>query len=219
MVKEWRAAKSREQETKTKTPKLDGRDAGAAATISPPVKLEIGTSTDAGRAKGNNTPQASAQEDPDILVSNSLEAALYALYHDYSSRLSQDGRRGLGKVFVIGGATIYASALRLDPTTLGHKMRIVMTDIRRRGMQGETAGPALEEGEEGIEQATQPEGNEAGVDGFECDTFFPIDDLVHEKEWREASPTEITEWVGEDVSGDWKREGDVMLRVKGFERV
>jgi dihydrofolate reductase len=52
---------------------------------------------------------------------------------------------------------------------------------------------------------------------FECDTFFPVDSF--EGAWRTASPKEVSEWVGEEVDGEWKVEGDVEVQMVGFERI
>jgi dihydrofolate reductase len=52
---------------------------------------------------------------------------------------------------------------------------------------------------------------------FECDTFFPVDSFGGD--WRAASPKEVSEWVGEEVDGEWKAEGDVEVQMVGFERV
>ncbi|KAE8145644.1 dihydrofolate reductase-like domain-containing protein [Aspergillus avenaceus] len=71
----------------------------------------------------------------------------------------------------------------------GRKVRIVMTNVEKK---------------EGL---------------FECDTFFPVDEeLVQEKGWRRVSDQEVTEWVGEDVSSEWKEEGDVRIQMVGYER-
>ncbi|KKK16597.1 hypothetical protein ARAM_006695 [Aspergillus rambellii] len=102
---------------------------------------------------------------------------------------TQGARRNVGKVFVIGGAEIYGAALRLKKGE--RKVRIVMTKVERR---------------------------DGGV--FECDTFFPVDEeLVHERGWRKVSARELTEWVGEEVSGEWIEEGEVRVQMVGYERV
>ncbi|RAK96354.1 dihydrofolate reductase, partial [Aspergillus ibericus CBS 121593] len=95
----------------------------------------------------------------------------------------------LGKVFVIGGAEIYGAALKVSG-----KVRIVMTNVEKLGYR--------EKGEV-----------------FECDTFFPVDEeLLEEKGWRKASAEEVTEWVGETVTGEWKEEGEVRIQMVGYER-
>ncbi|PWY93200.1 dihydrofolate reductase [Aspergillus sclerotioniger CBS 115572] len=97
----------------------------------------------------------------------------------------------LGKVFVIGGAEIYGAALGVKGV-----VRIVMTNVEKLGYR--------EKGEV-----------------FECDTFFPVDeDLLEEKKgWRRASAEEVTEWVGETVTGEWREEGDVRIQMVGYERL
>jgi dihydrofolate reductase len=58
------------------------------------------------------------------------------------------------------------------------------------------------------------------VEGFECDTFFPVDEVtLLENGWREVPTDEVTGWVGEKVSPDWKEEGDVAIKMVGYERV
>ncbi|KAL2813970.1 dihydrofolate reductase-like domain-containing protein [Aspergillus granulosus] len=100
----------------------------------------------------------------------------------------------IGHVYVIGGAEIYGAILLLGQSTQGgkgRKVRIVMTDVER-------------------------------VDGgsFECDTFFPVDgEELRGECWRKVSAQEVTEWVGEEVSGEWIEEGDVRVRMVGYERV
>ncbi|KAF7117409.1 hypothetical protein CNMCM5793_006354 [Aspergillus hiratsukae] len=126
--------------------------------------------------------QEKVQEQPqtDALVSTGLEAALASLEGGYGA----EGR--LGIVFVIGGAEIYAAALRMVGT-----VRIVMTNVER-------------------------------VDGreFECDTFFPVDEeLAAGGRWRRVSDEEVTGWVGEEVSSEWREEGDVRIQMVGYERI
>ncbi|KAF7588431.1 hypothetical protein BBP40_005729 [Aspergillus hancockii] len=103
-----------------------------------------------------------------------------------------DGQGKLGKVFVIGGAEIYGAALRLKGD---RPVRIVMTNVERKEVDGERAI-------------------------FDCDTFFPVDEeLLSEKGWRKVSAEEVTEWVGESVSSEWKDEGEVRIQMVGYERV
>lgn len=99
---------------------------------------------------------------------------------------------GVGNVFVIGGAEIYGASLRLGTESgSGRKVRLVMTDVEK-----------------------------VDGSGFECDTFFPIDgkDLAGDK-WRKVSAEEVTNWVGEQVTGEWIQEGDVRVRMVGYESV
>ncbi|GLB07428.1 dihydrofolate reductase [Aspergillus tubingensis] len=104
------------------------------------------------------------------------------------------GEGKLGKVFVIGGAEIYGAVLAAK----GGPVRIVMTNVEKKGYA---------------------EGDRGEV--FECDTFFPVDEeLFGEKEgWRRVTPEEVTEWVGEEVTGRWIEEGDVRVQMVGYERV
>ncbi|KAA8652417.1 dihydrofolate reductase [Aspergillus tanneri] len=118
----------------------------------------------------------------DAIVETGLETALQTLETKY-----QGGK--LGKIFVIGGAEIYAAALRMAGS---RPLRIVMTNVQKINPQEE----------------------------FECDTFFPVDEeLVHERGWRKVMPEELTEWVGETVSCEWKEEGDVRIQMVGYERI
>ncbi|OGM48120.1 dihydrofolate reductase [Aspergillus bombycis] len=120
----------------------------------------------------------------DAIVSSGLEGAL----EDVEGKF----KGGLGSVFVIGGAEIYAAALRLGDD---RPVRIVMTNVEKKGVDGEKAQ-------------------------FECDTFFPVDEeLLMEKGWKKVSAEEVTEWVGEPVSGEWKDEGEVRIQMVGYERI
>ncbi|KAL5332914.1 dihydrofolate reductase-like domain-containing protein [Aspergillus crustosus] len=127
------------------------------------------------------TATATAPEgQTNALVSSSLSSALSTLstgVTDFS----------IGNIYVIGGAEIYSSLLKIDD---GRKVRIVMTDVEK-------------------------------VDGgaFECDTVFPLDggDLEGGS-WRRVSAEEVSGWVGEEVTGEWVVEGDVRVRMVGYER-
>ncbi|KAE8352242.1 dihydrofolate reductase-like domain-containing protein [Aspergillus coremiiformis] len=120
----------------------------------------------------------------DAIVSSGLEAALETVDKRFNGML--------GNVFVIGGAEIYAAALRLGGD---RPIRIVMTNVEKKEEDGEKAG-------------------------FECDTFFPVDEaLLLEKGWKKASAEEVTEWVGEPVSSEWKDEGDIRIQMVGYKRV
>ncbi|KAL4944574.1 dihydrofolate reductase-like domain-containing protein [Aspergillus oleicola] len=115
---------------------------------------------------------------------------------DALHQLDQGAAEGsIGNIFVIGGAEIYGASLRLSSQTNAsgteRKFRIVMTDVEK--LDGS---------------------------GFECDTFFPInaEELSSDK-WKRVSPEEVSAWVGEKVSGEWITEGDVRVRMVGYERV
>ncbi|KAK2781633.1 dihydrofolate reductase [Onygenales sp. PD_12] len=210
---EWRAAGERER--KREEEKKRERDGGVGVGVdgvggsgtSGPDTTTITTT----QSQSQSVPEADAEAEqtPDILVSNSLDSALTALADAFKpgppapGKLTRDGTRRLGAVYVIGGAEIYASALGMGG--LGGKgMRIVMTDIRRVG--------------EGVDDVDV----ENAVDGYECDTFFPVDgeELVGEGGgWKGVGKGELEGWVGEEVGEGWVREGEVRLRVRGFERV
>lgn len=142
----------------------------------------------------STAPETTAGEPiTDAIVTPSLDAALAELDSVYGAA----GR--LGKIFVIGGAEIYGAALRMgsgvEPSAQVQKrpVRVVMTNVVRRSEEGPTS--------------------------FECDTFFPLDGLTGENGWRSASEEEVSEWVGEEVTGGWRREGEVEIQMVGFERV
>ncbi|QKX59140.1 uncharacterized protein TRUGW13939_06272 [Talaromyces rugulosus] len=127
----------------------------------------------------------------DALVSGGLEDALTAL----AQRSTGDD---VENVFVIGGGEIYASSLRLSGA-FGAGLRILMTRVVKK----QIASGEKDDGE------------------FDCDTFFPLsdDDLNDAEKWREASAAEVSRWVGEEVSPDWTDDGDVSIKVVGYERL
>lgn len=181
-IAEWKAAKRREREkAKAATATTAQQDARASEVDGD------GSGEDYG--------------DPEILVSNSPEAAMRTLQEEFTTRFSSKGARDLGNIYVIGGGEIYASALRPRSENSDSKMRIIMTDVRRNQSGSEETDP------------------DKMVDGFECDTFFPIDELDGNSEWRKASVEEVEQWVGEKVSGDWVWEGDIAMRMVGYERM
>ncbi|KAK2762579.1 dihydrofolate reductase [Arachnomyces sp. PD_36] len=136
----------------------------------------------------------------DAVVAGELEDAVKRL-------TSPERDIGVGKIYVIGGAEIYASTLRLGSEGLGKGVRVVMTKILRR-RDGEGAGEVPDTVEGFVP-----------VNGWECDTFFPVDDFSEGSGWREASSAEVSEWVGEEVSPDWKEEEEVATKIVGYERV
>ncbi|KAJ5087884.1 Dihydrofolate reductase [Penicillium angulare] len=108
-----------------------------------------------------------------------------------------EGMEGLGKIFVIGGAEIYGAALRDASDGLklhGRPVRVVMTNVIRK-----------------------PEGGEEVP--FECDTFWPLDSMDNVSGWRSVGSEELSEWVGEEVTWEWKREGECEVQMVGFERL
>ncbi|KAF4240149.1 hypothetical protein CNMCM6457_007925 [Aspergillus fumigatiaffinis] len=74
------------------------------------------------RAQKQEQAQAQAEARTDALVSTGLEDALESLESGYGA----EGR--LGNVFVIGGAEVYAAALRMSET---QPVRILMTNVER----------------------------------------------------------------------------------------
>ncbi|GKZ21463.1 dihydrofolate reductase [Aspergillus brasiliensis] len=159
----------------------------------------VGREVEARKAKlasattSSSTSTALGAEAPatDAIVCGGLDDAMQEL----EKRYGEDGK--LGKVFVIGGAEIYGAVLRGEGGGNGGPVRIVMTNVEKKGYQG----------------------NNGEV--FECDTRFPVDEeLFQEKEgWRKATSEEVTEWVGETVTGEWIEDGDVRVQMVGYERV
>jgi dihydrofolate reductase len=130
----------------------------------------------------------SKEDKRDAFVAHSLEDALKQLFEQ---------RQDYGHVYVIGGGEIYKSSLDLTTisTLTSPKIvqRILMTRVKRR------------DGEE-----------------YECDTFFPLTDedlsSTNTKGWRQAGAEEVTGWVGERVGEEWIEEGEVAIKIEGYER-
>ncbi|KAJ5084115.1 Dihydrofolate reductase [Penicillium alfredii] len=166
-------------------------------------------------AKEPTTPQSATTADPitDAIVTPSLDAAL----HDLDSIYGAAGR--LGKIYVIGGAEIYAAALHMQAVDGSSALRrrpvrVVMTNVVRKPDAETETETETQKKEEGDSQDVA-----AGAASFECDTFFPLDGLTPQNGWRSASSAEVSEWVGEEVSGGWREEGEVGIQMVGFERV
>lgn len=132
----------------------------------------------------------------DAFVSHGLDDALATLAQRSATSSSDSNSKecSVGNVFVIGGGEIYASSLRLS---VG--LRILMTRVKKRVSSGQ----------------------DDKEEEFDCDTFFPLsdDDLQDTAKWREASAAEVSQWVGEEVSPDWADDGDVSVKVVGYERL
>ncbi|KAF9893410.1 dihydrofolate reductase [Aspergillus nanangensis] len=153
---------------------LEAKRAAAAAAATAAAANTTTTTTTSG----------SGGQETDAVVGSGLEEALDMLEKGYAA----EGK--LGSVFVIGGAEIYAAALRLGRE---RPVRIVVTEVEKTR---EEDGP------------------------FECDTFFPVDEeLVMQKGWRKAGAKEVSEWVGENVEEGWKEEGEVKIQMVGYERL
>ncbi|GAM35696.1 dihydrofolate reductase [Talaromyces pinophilus] len=114
---------------------------------------------------------------------------------DALKQLFDEQRQDLGHVFVIGGGEIYRSSLELSSTLTESRIvqRILMTRVKRRDSEE-----------------------------YECDTFFPLTDedlsSSNTKGWRQAGAEEVTSWVGERVGEEWIEEGEVAIKVEGYER-
>ncbi|KAL4867411.1 dihydrofolate reductase-like domain-containing protein [Aspergillus spectabilis] len=149
-----------------------GQEGSISTSISAPTQTT---------APNAATKDKSIEGQTNAFVSSSLDDALRTLDNAVESD-------EVGSIYVIGGAEIYASSLKIEK---GRTVRIVMTDVER-------------------------------VDGgeFECDTFFPLDGgNLNGVWWRRVTPEEVSGWVGEEVSGEWVVEGDVRVRMVGYERV
>ncbi|KAH8425509.1 dihydrofolate reductase [Aspergillus melleus] len=150
-----------------------------------------------GQADGQGQAQSGSQantsenkeEQPGKQTSAHISTSLPQALETLAQPPSTTGLPELGHVYIIGGAEIYASALDLPAT---QPVRIVMTNVEKLN-PGET---------------------------FDCDTFFPVDEeLEEERGWRKVGAEEVSAWVGEEVTGEWKEEGDVRVRMVGYERV
>lgn len=142
-------------------------------------------------ARQREKARSDGREDKrDALVAHGLEDALKQL-------LGQ--RQDLGHVYVIGGGEIYKSSLELSLSSISALteskivQRILMTRVKQR------------DGQE-----------------YECDTFFPLTDedlsSTNTKGWRQAGAEEVTGWVGERVGEEWIEEGEVAIKIEGYER-
>ncbi|KKZ64030.1 hypothetical protein EMCG_01691 [[Emmonsia] crescens] len=215
---EWRAAKERERERQKK-----GKEA-----------VNVGNPTASAGGSNTSTPSSTVEEEtqpPDVLVANSLESAVTALYDAFRTNptpgpLSHNSTRHLANIFIIGGGEIYASALnlKLDPAVYGGGgpgvgMRIVMTDVRRCSVPTPSNDATATSTTTAVEKEVVAVEN--SVNGFECDTFFPIDsdELEGGGEWRRVSSENVSTWVGEEVKEGWVRESEVALRVLGFKKM
>ena len=181
---------------------------------------------------GNASVQTGASGEADAtdaIVSRSLDDAIERLHSTYDC-ICRDGNANananantkLGNIYIIGGAEMYASALQLprpSPSDSNSNSgcetgstRIIMTDVRRKpspapNSDTDTGTPAH------LNTETERESE------FPCDTFFPLDTLTPQTGWRTATSGEVSEWVGENVDSRWREEGEVWMRVVGFERV
>lgn len=217
---EWRAARERERERERQKKGKEG--------------VNIGNPTASAGGNNTSTPSSTGEEEiqpPDVLVANSLESAVTALYGAFRTNptpgpLSHNSARSLANIFIIGGGEIYASALnlKLDPAVYsgggpGVGMRIVMTDVRRCSVRTPSNDSTATSTTTAVEKEVVAVEN--SVNGFECDTFFPIDgdELEGGGEWRRVSSENVSTWVGEEVKEGWVREGEVVLRVLGFEKM
>ncbi|KAI9038023.1 dihydrofolate reductase [Aspergillus affinis] len=144
-----------------------------------------------GQAQENTSTSQNKKggDQPGKQTSAFISTSLPSALETLSQPPSTSGIPKVGHVYIIGGAEIYASSLNLPAT---QPVRIVMTNV-------EKLNPA---------------------ETFECDTFFPVDEeLEQERGWRKVSADEVSAWVGEEVTGEWREEGDVRVRMVGYERV
>ncbi|KAI5306432.1 ribosomal 40S subunit protein S1B [Ascosphaera pollenicola] len=183
---------------------MEWRTAKERRRVSSLKKAESQSSAQAS-AEGADADVSTYDNVPDVAVYPSLEVALQNLRTDFAcghSSLTHGGARGIGSVYVIGGAEIYRSTLELDQEQLNVDIRIIMTDIRKVVRDDDDDGQEVVKIEE----------------EFGCDTFFPVNDLDASPDWNQVAPEQVMSWVGEDVKSDWQHEGDVRLRLLGFEK-
>ncbi|OJD09356.1 hypothetical protein ACJ73_10384, partial [Blastomyces percursus] len=148
---EWRAARESARERERKNNSKEGGNIGTTPSST--------TGPEPGKEMGPNP----GEQTPDILVANSLEAAVAALHDAFRTtptpgRLSHNATRRLANIFIIGGGEIYAVALNLKSKLDGGEqqqqrgqqhganagtMRIVMTDIRRCPAPASAPEPGL----------------------------------------------------------------------------
>ena len=202
VIAEWMAAKQREKEREVE--KMKRMEAEVPLHVLPE------------RVRGGIGGEAAEKELPDVLVVGSVEEAVRELGKRYMPAGSSAEGRKLGGIYVIGGGQIYESTLRLGEGVMsGYKIRLVVTDVRRRQLKESASNTESRED-------TPPDYDPSKeVNGFECDTFFPLDqdDIEKGTEWRKAEPSEVTQWVGEEVTGEWKWEGDIAIRMCGYEKL
>ncbi|BDD63063.1 hypothetical protein MAP00_008009 [Monascus purpureus] len=208
------------------------RDEGGA--VSEGVRLDLEGKAAKEKEKEEGTVQPLQEQDKqqaqepvtDAFVCSGLDDALDVLNRVYNNACGNGEDRddgNLGKIFIIGGGEIYASALRFGQEW-GHHLRIVMTVVRRRSASTSAETNNCIRLDTDTDTDTDvPLHLHARADDslFECDTFFPLDahHLTPEHGWREASAGEVSEWVGESVSSEWKDEGNISIKIVGYERV
>lgn len=96
-------------------------------------------------------------------------------------------------VYCIGGAEIYGVMLR--EKGLRDRVRVLQTQVRKVD----------------------------GSEGFECDTFFPLELRDGVDGWEEAKDGDVREWIGMDLpqgNEDWIKDekAGVEIRVVGWSR-
>ncbi|KAI5298460.1 hypothetical protein KEM56_004029 [Ascosphaera pollenicola] len=195
---EWRNAKERRRVSSLKKAESQKQHLKPASR-----ENESDSGSAQASAEGADADVSTYDNVPDVAVYPSLEVALQNLRTDFAhshSPLTHGGARGIGSIYVIGGAEIYRSTLELDQEQLNVDIRVIMTDIRK--VVCDYDGQEVDKIEE----------------EFECDTFFPLDDLDASPGWDQVAPEQVSSWVGEDVKSDWQQEGDVRLRMLGFEK-
>lgn len=159
----------------------------------------------------SSTPQTSAAEgdggaaaagevqekDKDVVRAASLADALDRLAQMNAEESSQEGQEGHGgggvaRVFVIGGAQLYAAALGLP-----HTRRVLLTRIERE-FECDVFFP--------LQLATAGEGSaEGGGEG--------------QGRWVRRSKDELDSWVGEEVPGGVQEENGTRYEFEMWEKV
>ena len=145
-----------------------------------PESLELGAVKDGEGRKGGP------------IAAGGIVDALGKLRADYGEGKGGGGLQ-LEKVFVIGGAEIYSTALGLENTK-----RILLTRLRTN-FECDTFFPL------GLDDSGAAEGESAGGSGKES------------KVWRRRSKAELDAWTGEEVPGGVQQDGDVRWEYEMWE--
>ena len=143
-----------------------------------------------------------------LLVAKSLPSALELLQTTFPTKEEKEeeeeegqARLQLHRIFVIGGAQLYATALAHPLCT-----RILLTRILKPGFACDVWAP-LRVGEDEEEQ-TLYEGREGEGEG----------ERRRRRRWMRCSREELCGWVGEEVPGGVRREKGVEFEFGMWER-
>jgi dihydrofolate reductase len=176
-------------------PKLTSPKFSASKSASNPLGIYSHCSSNSSHPVFISNP---ADPSSPVLVANSTKNALetcdigHILAGTIETQISSPHHSAqvqVGNIFVIGGSEVYRSALA---ELVQHRpVRILQTQVRR-------------------------------LDGkpIECDTFF-TEQLEGSNEWKQVEREAVEEWMGTNVPQgveEWKVDGDMEIRVVGWER-